>query len=69
MISDPTARADEIASRMREWYEANRENWWHRHMPVLLGGSLNMWRIASDDFILRLVAQVQKVTDEVDNAE
>lgn len=68
MISDPTARADEIAARMREWYEANRESWWQRQMPVHLGGNLNMWRLASDDFMLRFVAQVQKVTDEV-NAE
>jgi hypothetical protein len=29
-MADPTAVADSIADKMREYYEANRETWWYR---------------------------------------
>jgi hypothetical protein len=29
-MADPTAVADSIADKMREYYEANRETWWER---------------------------------------
>ena len=27
---EPTARGDDEAAYVREWYEANRETWWDR---------------------------------------
>ena len=31
--SDPTARGDQVASYVRQWYEKNRESWWDRNRP------------------------------------
>jgi len=57
---DPTARGDEIATRVRVWYEANRESWWDRHCgpgwPV--GPGTDRSGAHADEFILRLVQAV-----------
>jgi hypothetical protein len=49
-MRDPTARADEVAEKVRLWYEANRETWWERRRA--------RYRYTSDSFILGLVQAV-----------
>lgn len=55
---DPTARGDEIASKVRAWYEANRESWWDRHR--IFAPSPDRDGTHSDEFMLRLVGAVQQ---------
>lgn len=59
--TDPTARSDEIADYVRHWYEINRETWWqHRR------GIANRSRCVADEFMLGLIAEVRRVTQEAD---
>lgn len=60
---DPTARADAVAAEVRRWYEANRETWWQRHAPVLLGGTYVEG--CADNFILGLVAEVRRADERL----
>ena len=60
-VMDATARADEIASRVRAWYEANRETWWDRNRP-----SADRSGLHADEFMLGLIAAVQQSTAHVD---
>jgi hypothetical protein len=53
---EPTARGDQIAGYVREWYEANREGWWDRRRKT--------WRYAADEFILHLIGEVHRVESE-----
>lgn len=61
--SDPTARGDEIAALVRDYYERNRESWWDRHRP-----GADRRGIHADNFMLGLVAEVERVISLV-NAE
>lgn len=54
---EPTDRGDEIASRVRIWYERNRESWWARHWTGL-GAGPDRSGDHADEFMLRLVAAV-----------
>lgn len=58
---DPTARADAVATEVRQWYEANRESWWDRHAPFLA------WRTyipgTADNFMLKLIKVVRKADE------
>jgi hypothetical protein len=56
---DPTARGDEIASKVRQWYEANRESWWDRHRP-----SADRNGSHADEFILGLINAVSRADAE-----
>lgn len=58
--TDPTARGDEIADRVRKWYEANRETWRDRHQ-ILLGGAPDRDGTHADEFMLRFIAEVNRV--------
>lgn len=61
---EPTAQADAIAERVRAWYEANRESWWER-----LTTRAARRGIVADNFMLGLVAEVRKVTEEIEAAK
>lgn len=62
MTMDPTARGDEIASKIRCWYEANRESWWARHRPF--APSPDRDGTHADEFILRLIGAVRQAEEE-----
>lgn len=49
---DPTARGDEMAEELREWYEENRESYWDRCKFSKNQRLLSMG--CSDNFMLRL---------------
>jgi hypothetical protein len=53
---DPTARGDEIAGHVRRWYEAHRETWLDRWRK--------RWRWSADEFMLRLIDEVNRVEAE-----
>ena len=53
---DPTSRGDEVADKVREWYEANRETWWDRHR--IIGRSTDRSGSHADEFMLRLIQAV-----------
>lgn len=61
---DATSRGDEVASYVRYWYERNRETWWDRHKPGVVGAAPDRSGAHSDDFVLRLVAEVGRVQSE-----
>lgn len=56
---EPTARGDQIAGYVRDWYEKNRETWRDRFWR---------WRHqdAADEFMLRLVGEVCRVVAEAE---
>jgi len=58
-MMDPTARGDEVAAKVRAWYEANRESWWDRHkfFPFAMSAP-DRSGVHADEFILRLIAAV-----------
>lgn len=64
---DPTARGDEIAWCVRQWYEKRRETWWERHtgrgVDIRTGGAI------ADEFMLRFVEVVRLVTEEAVNQQ
>ena len=62
--ADPTARGDQVVKYVREWYEENRESWWDRHRP-----SADRHGLHADEFMLRLVAYVQYVSNKADIAQ
>lgn len=55
---DSTARGDEIADYVRQWYEKNREGWQER--------LFKRWEVAADEFMIRLVNEVIRVTGEAE---
>ena len=59
-MMDPTARGDEIATKVRRWYEANRETWWDRYCgpgwPV--GPGTDRSGAHADEFMLRFIQAV-----------
>lgn len=57
---EPTSFGDEVADRVRRWYEENRESWWDRHQINPLGRATDRSGAHADEFILRLVAAVAK---------
>lgn len=65
-MNDPTAEADAIATRVRAWYEANRESWFQRHSIGLvltghaLGATPDRYGEHADEFILALIATVRE---------
>lgn len=63
--TEPSARGDEIAERVRAWYERNRESWWARHWTGL-GAGPDRSGAHADEFMLRLVAAVQRAAEGFD---
>lgn len=57
---EPTSFGDEVAQRVRDWYEANRESWFDRHQINPLGRSPDRRGDHADEFMLRLVHAVAK---------
>jgi hypothetical protein len=66
-MSDPTARGDEIADKVRHWYEANRETWWQRHKPGIWGSAPDRAGVHSDNFMLEFIAAVRRAERDVGN--
>ena len=62
---DPTARGDEIAARVRIWYEANRETWWDRHKPGIIGAGSDRSGVHADEFMLGFIQAVHRAEKEV----
>lgn len=60
---DPTARGDEIADRVRSWYERNRETWFDRHWPF--GTNRKQGSALADNFMLGLVEAVFRAERDV----
>lgn len=60
IAAEPTARGDEIATKVRRWYEANRESWWARHKPGIIGAGPDRSGVHADEFILRLISAVHQ---------
>jgi hypothetical protein len=58
-MREPTARGDEVAARVREWYEANRESWWTRYKYLFWGPAPDRSGAHADEFMLRLINQVE----------
>jgi len=61
---DPTARGDMIADKVRQWYEANRESWWDRHKPGIVGADPDRSGVRADEFILRFISAVHRAEKE-----
>ena len=61
---DPTARGDLVASKVRAWYEANRETWWDRHKPGIIGAGPDRSGVHADEFMLRFIGEVYRVDNE-----
>lgn len=51
---EPTARGDDVAGEVRQWYERHRESWFDRHSPF--GVNRKHGSAFADEFMLRLVA-------------
>lgn len=66
---DPTARGDDIAERMRAWYEAHRETWWDRHCGPgwPLGPGTDRSGRHADEFMLAFINEVHRVTKAIDD--
>lgn len=61
MKMEPTAFGDEVAGRVRQWYEANREGFWDRHR--LWGSDPDRAGTHADEFMLRLISEVDKARE------
>jgi hypothetical protein len=61
---DPTSRGDIIADKVRVWYEANRESWWDRHKPGIIGSGPDRDGSHADEFMLRLISAVYRAERE-----
>lgn len=59
---DPTARGDIIASVVRDWYERNRESWWARHKPGIMGSGPDRDGSHADEFMLRFISKVREIS-------
>lgn len=59
-MTDPTARADAHAAKMREWYEDNRERWWAR-----IGPNSDRSGFHADEFMLRFMAEAKRILEDV----
>lgn len=59
---DPTARGDIIASVVRDWYERNRETWWQRHKPGIMGVGPDRSGEHADEFMLRFIGKVGEIS-------
>lgn len=64
LSDEPTARADDIADAVRQWYERHRETWWDRHWP--LGAGPDRSGVHADEFMLRLISVVNAVNSGID---
>ena len=60
--TEPTARGDDIAFYVRQWYEINRETWWQHRRSV----NDRMERGIADEFMLSFIAEVRRVNEEAD---
>ena len=58
---DPTSRGDMQADLLRRWYEKNRECWWERHKPGLIGAGPDRSGRHADDFMLRLMGEAYRI--------
>jgi hypothetical protein len=61
---DPTSRGDEVAEKVRRWYEANRESWWGRHKPGIIGAGPDRDGSHADEFMLRFINAVYRADQE-----
>ena len=61
--SEPTARGDEVADFMRQWYEANRETWFDRHQLNPLGRATDRSGVHADEFMLGLMNEARRILD------
>lgn len=59
---DPTARGDIIAAVVRDWYERNRESWWARHKPGIIGAGPDRSGVHADEFMLRFIDKVHEIS-------
>lgn len=59
--SEPTAKGDQIALYVRQWYEAHRESWWDRHLPFA-----ERKGVVADNFILGFMQEVSRVETEAE---
>lgn len=64
---DPTSRGDVIADKVRNWYERNRESWWGRHKPGIIGAGPDRSGAHADEFMLALISEVRRATIEIDH--
>jgi hypothetical protein len=62
---DPTARGDEVADKVRQWYEKNRESWWDRHKPGIIGRDPDRSGTHADEFMLRLIQAVYDADKQI----
>jgi hypothetical protein len=60
-VMEPTAHADMCAELMRRWYEKNRECWWERHKPGIIGASPDRSGLHADEFMLRLMGEASRI--------
>jgi hypothetical protein len=60
---EPTADGDIAADFIRQWYEANRETWFDRHMPF--GTNRKHGCDTADNFILELISQVNRLKNAI----
>jgi hypothetical protein len=58
---DPTSRGDMCAELMRRWYEKNRESWWDRHKPGIIGAGPDRSGVHADEFMLRLLGEAYRI--------
>jgi hypothetical protein len=63
-MMDPTLRGDMIADKVRQWYEANRESWWDRHKPGIIGAGPDRSGEHADEFMLRFISAVYRAGAE-----
>ncbi|WFT94325.1 hypothetical protein QA633_39635 [Bradyrhizobium barranii] len=58
---DATSRGDLEADLVRRWYEKNRESWWDRNKPGIIGADPDRDGSHADEFMLRFIGEVRRV--------
>ncbi|UQD96010.1 hypothetical protein [Bradyrhizobium japonicum] len=58
---DATSRGDLEADMVRRWYEKNRESWWDRTKPGIIGAGPDRDGAHADEFMLRFIGEVRRV--------
>lgn len=56
-----TSRGDLEAELVRRWYEKNRESWWDRNKPGIIGAGPDRAGTHADEFMLRFIGEVRRV--------
>jgi hypothetical protein len=60
-MMEPTARGDLQAALLRRWYEQNRETFWARHKPGIIGAAPDRAGVHADGFMLALIAETARI--------